>query len=144
MFKKKEKILQYELKSQKETIFLVRTGKVGVELESAGHDWSVSYAAGTYEAGMVNALLADKSFELLMELARIQYMCRLVFMDVKLIKEFYQCIERSVKRAEKSAKLKTVSQPDAEILAEERVLTEQSEESINELEKIKKNGTKKK
>lgn len=142
MWGKKEKILQYELKNQKETVFLVRTGKVGVELESAGHDWSVSYAAGTYEAGMVNALLADKSFEILMELARIQYMCRLVFMDVKLIKEFYQCIERSVKRAEKSAK--AGGQPDAEVLAEERVLLEQSEESINELEKIKKNGTKKK
>jgi len=144
MWGKKEKILQYELRRGKETIFLVRVGSMGVEIESASKDWSVSFGAGTYETAMINHLIQQKQMETLMELARSLFVTRMVFSDVKLVKEIWQCIERSTKRQQKAAIENAGKQSDAEILAEEKVLHEQTSESINELEKIKKDGTKKK
>lgn len=144
MFGKKEKILQYELKRGQETIFLVRTSKAGVEFESASKDWRVSFAITTYEHAAISYLIQQKQMDAIMELVRTLFVTRMVFADAKLVKEIWQSIERSQKRLQKAENEKVGKKPDAEVLAEEKVMSEQSMESINELEKIKKNGTKKK
>lgn len=137
MFGRKKKINQYELKSGKEVIFRVRTSSDGVEIESASKDFCVRYGIGTREAALVEYLLSTRAIAELTELARIQYSSRIVFSDVKTVKEFWQVIERSVKRMQVAAK-EIDAKKDAIILAEEKVLHEKTPESVQELENLKK------
>jgi len=75
----------------------------------------------------------------LTELVRAQYLTAWMFHDAKLVTEFYRIIERSAKRM---ARVKDVERQntisDAIILAEDKVMHDQTVESVNELETLKK------
>jgi hypothetical protein len=72
----------------------------------------------------------------LTELVRAQYLTTWMFHDAKLVTEFYGIIERSAKRM---ARVKEQdAKDDAIIIAEDKVMHDQTVESINELETLKK------
>ena len=76
--------------------------------------------------------------EELAELVRVQYLSQWMFQDAAMIKEFYRILERSQKRLAKEQK----KEDDAQVLAEQKVIHEQSVESVEEYEK-KRNSKKK-
>jgi len=139
LFKKKQKANIIELFRDKEVIYRVTIEPDFVHLESASKTWGVWYASTTFEAGMVNYLVANKCMDELTELVRAQYLTAWMFHDAKLVTEFYRIIERSAKRM---ARVKDVERQntisDAIILAEDKVMHDQTVESVNELETLKK------
>lgn len=138
MFKKNKKTV-VELKNGKEVVYRVALSEKQAEIQSAAGDWSTSYGNTSFEYGMINYLIKDGFMDELIELCRVTFMARMFFHDTKLIKEFYKECERAGKRMA----AKKPDQQDAEILAEEKVLHEQTEESVVELEEIRKKHGKK-
>lgn len=131
--RKKQSII--DLMRDKEVVYRVTIDPKFVQFESASKDWLVRYSAGTFAAGMVNYLVANKCLDELTELVRAQYLSQWMFRDARIIKEQYKEIERAAKR---EALAQKTNQSDAEILAEQKALHEKTPESIKELETIKK------
>lgn len=134
LFKKKQKPSVIELFRDKEVVYRVTIDPKFVQLESASNDWLVRYSAGTQAAGMVNYLVSVQGIEELTELVRAQYLTGFMFMDAKLIQEFYRILERSQKRLQNAQK----REDDAQVLAEQKAMHEKTVESVEELEKIRK------
>ncbi len=134
LFKKKQKPSVIELFRDKEVAYRVIIDPKFVQFESASNDWLVRYGLGTQVAGMVNYLVSVQALEELTELVRAQYLTGFMFMDVKLVQEFYRILERSQKRLQNAQK----REDDAQVLAEQKAMHEKTVESIEELEKIRK------
>lgn len=134
LFKKKQKPSVIELFRDKEVAYRVTIDPKFVQFESASSDWLVRYSSGTQAAGMVNYLVSVQGIEELTELVRAQYLTGFMFMDAKLIQEFYRILERSQKRLQNAQK----REDDAQVLAEQKAMHEKTVESIEELEKIRK------
>ena len=141
--KKKQKPTVVSLMRGKEVVYQVVLAEEDVTLSSAAGDWSVRFANTTWEYGVVNYLIKESATEELTELIRTQYMARLLCKDAKLVKEFYKECERAIKRIDEAAKKAKNKEDDAVILAEEKVLHEKTEESIVELENLKKDDKRK-
>lgn len=138
IFKKKEKTNVIELYQDKEVVYRVTIDPTFVQFEAASKDWLARYSAGTFTAGIANFLVKNEALEELAELVRVQYFATWMFHDVAMIKEFYRILERSQKRLAKEQK----KEDDAQVLAEQKVIHEQSVESVEEYEK-KRNSKKK-
>lgn len=134
LFKKKQKPSVIELFRDKEVVYRVTIDPKFVQFESASSDWLVRYSSGTQAAGMVNYLVSVQALEELTELVRAQYLTGFMFMDAKLVQEFYRILERSQKRLQNTQK----REDDAQVLAEQKAMHEKTVESIEELEKIRK------
>lgn len=134
---KKQKQHVIDLMRDKEVVYRVTLSAEFVQFESASRDWLVRYSTATFEAGLVNYLVANRCLDELTEIVRVQYLTGWLLRDAKLVKEFYKGIARAQNRAQAAQKS---AQSDAEILAEEKVKSEQTAESIMELEAIKKGG----
>ena len=136
-FKKKTNVIN--IMRDKEVIYRVTIDPNFVQFESASKDWLVRYSAGTFAAGMVNYLVQKKELETLTEFVRVQYLATWMFQDAAMIKEFYRILERSQKRL---ANAKKRDENDEVVLAEQKVMHEQTGESVEEYEK-KRNSKKK-
>ena len=136
-FKKKTNVIN--IMRDKEVIYRVTIDTKFVQFESASKDWLVRYSAGTFAAGMVNYLVQKKELETLTEFVRVQYLATWMFQDAAMIKEFYRILERSQKRL---ANAKKRDENDEVVLAEQKVMHEQTGESVEEYEK-KRNSKKK-
>lgn len=134
LFKRKQKPSVIELFRDKEVVYRVTIDPKFVQFESASNDWLVRYGLGTQAAGMVNYLVSVQGIEELTELVRAQYLTGFMFMDAKLIQEFYRILERSQKRLQNAQK----REDDAQVLAEQKAMQEKTVESVEELEKIRK------
>ena len=134
LFKKKQKPSVIELFRDKEVAYRVTIDPKFVQFESAWGDWLVRYSSGTQAAGMVNYLVSVQALDGLTELVRAQYLTGFMFMDAKLVLEFYRILERSQKRLQNAQK----REDDAQVLAEQKAMHEKTVESIEELEKIRK------
>lgn len=134
LFKKKQKPSVIELFRDKEVAYRVTIDPKFVQFESASNDWLVRYGLGTQVAGVVNYLVSVQALEELTELVRAQYLTGFMFMDAKLIQEFYRILERSQKRLQNAQK----REDDAQVLAEQKAMHEKTVESVEELEKIRK------
>jgi hypothetical protein len=133
MLKKRTKII--ELKRDKEVVFIVKFSPKRVEAMSRSKEWSVTFTNTTYEYGMFNYMVSVSDLDVLHEAVRAMYSSRMMLHDAKLLKEFDKELQRSVKRMSEAA---NKNRQDDIALAEEKVLHEKTEESINELEAIKK------
>lgn len=139
IFKKKQKTNVIELYRDKEVVYRVTIDPEFVQLESASKDWLVRFSNATYVAGLVNHLVYVQALEGLTELVRAQYLSQWMFQDAAMIKEFYRILERSQKRI---ANAKKRDENDEVVLAEQKVMHEQTVESVEEYEK-KRNSKKK-
>lgn len=133
IFKKKQTNV-IDLMRDREVVYRVTIDPKFVQLESANKDWLVRYSAGTFAAGMVNYLVQQNELEGLTGFVRVQYLSQWMFQDAAMIIEFYRILERSQKRIAKEQK----KEDDAQVLAEQKVMHEQSVESIEEYEKTRK------
>ena len=121
----------------KEVVYKVELNRKFAQVQSASGDWVLSFGYTTQEYAFLHYLIKESAIGELTELIRAQYTARMMFRDVKLVKEFYKEVERSMKRVKAKSEL-----DDAITLAEEKVLHEKTAESILELEKLKSNGKK--
>ena len=134
LFKKKQKPSVIELFRDKEVAYRVTIDPKFVQFESASNDWLVRYSSGTQAAGMVNYLVSVHALDALTQVVRAQYLTGFMFMDAKLVQEFYLILERSQKRLQNARK----REDDAQVLAELKAMHEKTVESVEELEKIRK------
>ena len=141
IFKKKQTNV-IDLMRDEEVVYRVTIDPKFVQFESASKDWLVRYSAGTFAAGMVNYLVQQKELETLTEFIRVQYLATWMFQDAAMIKEFYRILERSQKRIANAKKPGAYIIEDEVVLAEQKVMHEQTVESVEEYEK-KRNGKKK-
>lgn len=138
MNKKKKFSKEWDLKDAKYGGFILRLTESRVDIETKSKDWKVMFAANTYEyAFIVNALKHDDTQSIHLCAIAI-FSTRMVFRDASLVKDIFDLAEKSAKNI---VEKQPVTQSDEEILAEEKVLHEQTLESVNELEEIKKNDT---
>ncbi len=138
IFKKKQTNV-IDLMRDKEVVYRVTIDPKFVQFESASKDWLVRYGAGTFAAGIVNFLVQQNELEGLTEFVRVQYLAQWMFQDAAMIKEFYRILERSQKRIANAQKR---DENDEVVLAEQKVMHEQTVESVEEYEK-KRNSKKK-
>ena len=136
IFKKKQNVI--ELMRDKEVVYRVTIDPQFVQFESASKDWLVRYGAGTFAAGLANNCVQNGAIQELHELVLTQYLSQWMFQDAVMIKEFYRILERSQKRMQNKQKREN----DELVLAEQKVMHEQTVESVEEYEKARK--TKKK
>lgn len=139
IFKKKEKTNVIELYQDKEVVYRVTIDPTFVQFEAASKDWLVRYSNATYVAGLANHLVYVQALDELTELVRVQYLSQWMFRDAAMIKEFYRILERSQKRLANAQKR---DENDEVVLAEQKVMHEQTVESVEEYEK-KRNSKKK-
>ena len=121
----------------KEVTFNVIMSEKKVEIQSAAKDWTLAFTNGTFEYGMIAYLIKEDDMDAVHQLAQVSFLTRTMFHEAKLIKEFYKELDRYQKRMIRENAERPKTQSDAEILAEEKVLHEKTEESVKELEAIK-------
>jgi len=141
LFKKKNEVT-LDLKLGKEVVYRVTITKTYVQIESASKDWQVQYSLATMEAGLVNSFIVNADLSGLTAWVRIQSMMRVEVRYLTLseyrVKRFIELFPKKCAEIEAAVKSGQKKQSDAEILAEEKVLSEKTAESIKELETIKK------
>lgn len=141
MFKQRKKqksfSKEYELKGGKEGGFILRVTDQRVDLETKDKSWKMVFSNQTYEYGFVFHMLKNESFKELHAIAVALFVTRLVCRDAAMVPEIYALADRVQERLVAAALAAKPEQSDEEILAEEKVLHEQTPESIAELEEIK-------
>lgn len=130
----KKKRFNHDLTRGKEKIINVSIDCDGLRMKSYGKDWAILFATGSYECGLFSYLAEKKDFKSIDYLARMAHMSRMVLKDVSIADMLYKAID-----AKMNPKTPKVSKKkDKVVLAEEKVLSEKTEESVDELEKLKK------
>jgi len=138
LFKKSPPSITYPLMRDKEVCYSVVMSEKKVEFQSAAKDWTLAFTSATYEYGLITYLISKEDMDAVHQLVQAMFLTRMMFHDIKLLKEFYKELDRYQKRMVREAAAKPAAQPDAEILAEEKALMERTPESVTELETIKK------
>jgi hypothetical protein len=145
LWKKKKKTNVIDLMYGKEVVYRAILSPDYVQFESASRDWLIRYSSATPEAGLANTLIKEERLEELTAWVRIQYLMRIetryITMSDYRTRRFIETIKG--KSAEIYKVVPKSKQSDEEILAEEKVKSEQTAESIMELEAVKKKGKKK-
>lgn len=145
LWKKKKKTNVIDLMYGKEVVYRAILSPDYVQFESASRDWLIRYSSATPEAGLANTLIKEERLEELTAWVRIQYLMRIetryITMSDYRTRRFIETIKG--KSAEIYKVVPKSKQSDEEILAEEKVKSEQTAESIMELEAVKKKGVKK-
>jgi hypothetical protein len=140
LWKKKKKTNVIDLMYGKEVVYRAILSPDYVQFESASRDWLIRYSSATPEAGLANTLIKEERLEELTAWVRIQYLMRIetryITMSDYRTRRFIETIKG--KSAEIYKVVPKSKQSDEEILAEEKVKSEQTAESIMELETIKK------
>lgn len=142
MFKKKQKDAVIDLMLGKELVYRVTVNDAYIQCETAAKDWLVRYSIATPEAGFAASLIMSGSLDELTAWVRMQNMMRVELRWVGMSKyrmgRFIDTFQKKCRELDDAAKAGQPKQPDEEILAEEKVLSEKTEESVKELETIKK------
>ena len=141
MFKKKKKQVhfssEFPLNGGGDGGFILRLTETRADIETKSKDWKVVFAQGTYEYAFMVHLAQKNSFSEIYQCAVAIYSTRVVFRDPKACTDIYKLLDKSGKRLLAAAKAKQETQSDEEILAEEKVLHEQTPEAVAELEEIR-------
>lgn len=142
LWKKKKKTNVIDLMYGKEVVYRAILSPDYVQFESASKDWLIRYSAATPEAGLANTLIKEERLEELTAWVRIQYLMRIetryITMSDYRTRRFIETIKG--KSAEIYKAVPKSKQSEEEILAEEKAKSEQTAESIMELEAVKKKG----
>lgn len=135
--KKKQKDAVIDLMLGKELVYRVTVNDAYIQCETAAKDWLVRYSVATPEAGFAASLITSGNLDELTAWVRMQNMMRVELRWVGMSKyrmgRFIDTFQKKCKELDGQPK-----QSDEEILAEEKVLSEKTEESVKELETIKK------
>lgn len=143
MFKKKNKqkrfSAEFSLNSGNNSNgFILRVTESSVDIETRTKDWKVTFSVGSYEYAAVVHLVGAKEFDGLYQSAVAMLAAKTVIREVSMITDIFKASDKAHKKiAARLAKMKS-EQSDEEILSEEKVLHEQTVESVEELEEIKK------
>jgi len=130
-----KKLANHDVFSGKEKIFNVSIYKDGAWMSDYGNTWKLFFRTGTYECGLLSYLVEKNDDTAIATLARTMYYSRLAFKSMAMVNAIHAA-------ADNYAAIKDAipNDDDAKILAEEKVMHEQTLESIDELEKLKGDG----
>ena len=130
-----KKLANHDVFNGKEKVFNVSIYKDGAWISDHANTWKLFFRTGTYECGLLSYLVEKKDDAVIMMLARTMYYSRLAFKSIAMVNAIYAAAYEyaTIKDGAKN-------DDDARILAEEKVLHEQTLESISELEKLKGDG----
>ncbi|WAX17125.1 hypothetical protein PF672P1_00067 [Parabacteroides phage PF672P1] len=112
--------------------------KFDIRFSSANDEWRMAFKAGTREYYIASGLLAEEKNDILEIIIRAMYYSRLVFQDVKLLKEWEESVNNFVKRKQEKNNSEVSEKEDAVILAKERFIHEKDEDSYNAMKSIEK------
>ena len=130
-----KKLANHDVFNGKEKVFNVSIYKDGAWISDYANTWKLFFRTGTYECGMLFYVISNKHLEDIHKLIFAMYYSRLSFRSIVMVKAIYSAADDYAKDAGV-----TNNDDDAKIVAEEKVLHEQTLESISELEKLKGDG----
>lgn len=130
-----KKLANHDVFNGKEKIFNVSVYKDGAWISDYGNTWKLFFRTGTHECGFLSYLIEKKDDYSVELLVRTMWLSRTAFRSYEVINAIYSSVDEHFKNTTTSDNAE-----DAKILAEEKVMHEQTLESIEGLEKLKSNG----
>lgn len=103
--------------------------KFDIRFSSAGDEWRMAFKAGTREYFVLSELLAEDKIHVAETVIRAMYYSRLVIQDTILLKKWEEAVTDFADRLEKKNKAKVSDKEDNVILAKQRFIHEQDEDS---------------
>ncbi len=131
-----KKLANHDVFNGKEKVFNVSIYKDGAWISDYANTWKLFFRTGTYECGLLSYLVEKKDDAAIMTLARTMYYSRLAFKSIAMVNAIYSAADEFATINDATPN----DDDDTKILAEEKVMHEQTLESIDELEKLKGNG----
>ena len=128
-----KKLANHDVFNEKEKVLNVSIYKDGAWISDYANTWKLFFRNGTYECGLLSYLVEKKDDVAIMTLARTMYYSRLAFKSIAMVNAIHTA-------ADNYATIKDTlpnDNDDAKILAEEKVMHEQTLDAIDELEKNK-------
>jgi len=126
---------EYDLKTGGQQAFILRITERRIDLEVPDKSWKIVFGHGTYEYAFMYHMLKSESLNELHMIAIALFGVRLAFRDPKMVQEVFRLMDESVERIRVAQA--APEQSDDIILAEEKVMHEQTSESVRELEELK-------
>ena len=140
MKKLKKFTREFDLSEFGEGNFILRITESRAEVETKVKDWKVMFGASSYEYGMMSYCASKNDLKPIYNAIIAIFYSRLSFQSVIMASGIFKLVEEYATQKAKDDQV--TEQEDREILAEEKVLTEQTQEAVEELEEIKKEGEK--
>ncbi len=131
----KEYPLNIEGKDGEYIGFTLRITESRAEIETLSKDWKICFKRETYEYNYIIYMINKGSLNTLHSVAVAIFLTRWIFRDAEMIKDMFELSEKVQERVRAAQQAPT--QSDEMILAEEKVFTERTAESIDELEALK-------
>ena len=122
-----------KLLSNKEHVFTVDITKKQLTIVDRVGDWATVFSCNTRAYALFQSLANENNTNVMLLIARtLYYMSRTLLSDVsgRTIKEFWQLLDRHIKRVEREAP-QISKEEDDKILAEQRVLHEKDAKSVD-------------
>lgn len=130
-----KKLANHDVFNGKEKIFNVSIYKDGAWISDYANTWKLFFRTGTYECGLLSHLVEKKDDAAITTLTRTMYYSRLAFKSIAMVNAIHAAVDNYA-----TFKDAVPNGDDSKIMAEEKVLHEQTLESISELEKLKGDG----
>ena len=127
-----KKLANHDVFNGKEKVFNVSIYKDGVWISDSTNTWKLFFRTGTYECGLLSYLVEKKDDAAITTLTRTMYYSRLAFKSIAMVNAIHAAVDNYA-----TFKDAVPNGDDSKIMAEEKVLHEQTLESISELEKLK-------
>ena len=135
MKKLKKFTREFDLSEFGEGNFILRITESRAEVETKVKDWKVMFGASSYEYGMMSYCASKNDLKPIYNAVIAIFYSRLSFQSVIMVSGIFKLVEEYAEQ--KAKKEQVTEQEDKEILSEEKVLTEQTEEAVEELEDIR-------
>ena len=135
MKKPKKFTREFDLSEFGEGNFILRITESRAEVETKVKNWKVMFGASSYEYGMMSYCASKNDLKPIYTAVLAIFYSRLSFQSVIMASGIFKLVEEYA--AQKATAQEVSEREDAEILAEEKVLTEQTQEAIEELEEIR-------
>lgn len=135
MKKLKKFTREFDLSEFGEGNFILRITESRAEVETKVKDWKVMFRASSYEYGMMSYCASKNDLKPIYNAVIAIFYSRLSFQSVIMVSGIFKLVEEYA--AQKATAQEVSEKEDAEILAEEKVITEQTQEAVEELEDIR-------
>lgn len=136
MKKLKKFTREFDLSEFGEGNFVLRITESRAEVETKVKDWKVMFGSSSYEYGMMSYCASKNDLKPIYNAIIAIFYSRLSFHSVIMASGIFKLVEEYATQKAKDDQV--TEQEDREILAEEKVLSEQTQEAIEELEEIRK------
>ena len=140
MKKLKKFTREFDLSEFGEGSFVLRITEKRAEIETKVKDWKIMFGASSYEYGMIAYCASKNDLKPVYAAVIAIFYSRLSFQSAPMVLGIIKLTEEHGEMLAK--KNNTTDAEDNEILAEEKVLLEQTQEAVEELEEIRKENSK--